>query len=94
MDGVVEVIAERIGDRIRHDDFRREMGDRIDFMFVDQPRDQFAVAEIADRQRRGRGHGPGESGRQIVDDDDLFAGVDQPQSHMAADIAGAAGDQN
>ena len=37
---------------------------------------------------------PAEAGREIVEDDDLLAGVEQLPDHVAADIAGAAGDQN
>ena len=40
------------------------------------------------------GDRPVEAGRQIVEHDDALAGVDQRVDHVAADIAGAAGDQD
>ena len=92
--GVVEVIAERIADRFRHDDLGGEMGDRVDFVLVDQPRRPVGVAEIADHQLGAVGHRPGEPGRQIVEDDDVLARVQEAERHMAADVAGAAGHQN
>ena len=70
------------------------MGDRVDPVLVDQPRDQLRVAEIADDQLDAFGHRPGEAGREIVEHDDLLAGVEQAEHHVAADIAGAAGHQN
>ena len=39
-------------------------------------------------------HRPAEPGREIVEDDDIFASIEQLEHHMAADIAGAACDQN
>ena len=33
---VVEIVAERIGDRFRHHDFGGEMGDRVDLVLLDQ----------------------------------------------------------
>ena len=87
---VVEVIAERVRHRFRHDDLGREMGDGVDLVLGDQTCDQGLVAKIADDQGRLRRNRPGESRREIVDHDDLFAGVQQAQHHMAADIPGAA----
>ena len=52
------------------------------------------VAEVALDQRRLRRDRPGEAGRQVVEDDDPLAGIDQLPDHVAADIAGAAGDQD
>ena len=70
------------------------MGDGVDFMLFDEARDQFGVAEIADHEPRRFRNRPGEAGRQIVENDHLFARVEKPERHMAADIAGAAGHQN
>ena len=36
----------------------------------------------------------GKAGGEIVDHDDAFAGFRQRQNHVAADIAGAAGDEH
>ena len=68
--GVVEVVAERIGDRFRHDDLGGEMGDRVDLALADQPFDAFAVAEIGDHELDAFRNRPGEAGREIVENDD------------------------
>ena len=70
------------------------MGDRVDSVLLDQARDQVLVARVADDELRSFGHGPGEAGGEIVENDDRLAGVDKAESHVAADIAGAAGHQN
>ncbi len=70
------------------------MGDRVDLVLIDQPRDQARVARVADDQPGAVGHGPVEPGRKIVEDDDRLAGVQEPKRHMAADISGPAGHQN
>ncbi len=84
----------RIADRFRDDDFRGEMRDGVDFMLLDEARDQFGVAEIADHEFRRFRNRPGEARRQIVENDHLLARVEKTQNHVAADIAGAACDQN
>ena len=69
------------------------MGDRIDRMLLDQAGDQIGVADVADGELCARRNGPGKAGREIVDNHDRLAGVDEPQPHVAADIAGAASHQ-
>jgi hypothetical protein len=55
---------------------------------------QIVVADIAlDELRRIR-HCPTEPGCQIVEHENVFAGVEQLERHMAADKAGAACDQD
>ncbi len=88
--GVVEIVAERIGNRFRHDDLRGEMDDLGDVVAGERLGHEIVVAEIADDQRRLVGHGPAKAGREIVEHDDLLAGVEQFQRHVAADVAGAA----
>jgi hypothetical protein len=66
---IVEIIAERIAHRIRHDDLGGEMGDRFDPALLDDARHEFSVAEIADDQLHAFRHGPGVAGREIVNDD-------------------------
>ena len=61
---------------------------------LDEAADQLLVADVADDERGVLRHGPAEAGRQIVEDDDLLAGVQKLENHMAADIAGAARHQN
>ena len=91
---VVEVVAQRIADQLRHDDLGGEMGDRVNRMLLDQSGDQVRVARVADDELCAFGHGPGEAGGEVVENHDRFARIQQRQGHVAADIAGAAGDQN
>ena len=70
------------------------MNDGGDAILLDRPGDQFAVAgRTIDERHRGREQ-IAESGRQIVEHDDGIAGVDQLMYHVAADVTGAARDQN
>jgi len=57
-------------------------------------RDERLVGDIAASKDGAFGHGPIESRRQIVDDDDRPAPVEQGQHRVAADVAGTAGDQH
>ena len=52
------------------------------------------VADIAFDELGLIRHRPAEAGRQIVENDDVLAGVEQLEHHMAADEAGPARDQN
>ena len=70
------------------------MDDRLDPVLLDEPADQGLVAAVALDEMRLRRDRPVEAGRQIVEDDHLFAGIDEMPDHVAADIAGSAGDQN
>ena len=56
-DGIVEIVAERVGDRIRYDDRAGEMDDRVDLVLAQQARDQILVADIA-FDEIGLGAGP------------------------------------
>jgi hypothetical protein len=93
--GVGEIVAERVGDRFRHHDLGREMGDRIDPVAQDRLGDEGLVGHVADDEAHLGGQGPVVTGREIVEDHDLLMpGIDQREHHVAADIAGAARDQN
>ena len=92
--GVVEVIAERVRDRFRHHDAGGEMRDGVDAVLGEGPLHQRLVAEIALHQGGGLRHGGAKAGRQVVDDDDGLARIEQRQHHVAADVAGAARHQN
>src|SRR5690606_27756786 len=92
--GIVGIIFERIGQRFRHHDGTGEVDDLADAVRVDQPADQVHVAGIAVNEGGARVDGPVKPGDEIVEDDDLFPGIAQAQYHVAADIAGPAGDQN
>ena len=70
------------------------MDDRLDAVLLDQRGDQRLVAGLALDQQRFRRHRPVEAGRQIVEHDHALAGRDQRVDHVAADVAGAARDQD
>ena len=70
------------------------MNDGIDAVLGDDRARKFAVAGIALIERHAVGDRPAKAGRQIVEHDHVGAGVQQFVNHVAADIAGAAGDQN
>jgi hypothetical protein len=63
--GVVQIIAERIGDGLRHDDFCGEMDDRLDSVLGEELGHEILVAEIAEDQRDAVGHGGAKAGRQM-----------------------------
>ncbi len=70
------------------------MNDGVDAIVADDAADQRLIAGLADDQRHILGDGPLEAGREIVEHDNRLAGVDQLIDHVAADIAGAASDQD
>ena len=68
--GVVAVVAERIGDRIRHHDRGGEMDDGVDAMPRDQSRRPASRSPVlADDERHRARHQEAKSGRQIVEHD-------------------------
>ncbi len=69
------------------------MHHRFHLTGLHDPVEEDAIADIADDQLRLRRHGPVEPGGQIVEHDDPLAALDQLPHHLAADIAGAPGDQ-
>ena len=91
--GVVAVIAQRVGNGFRHDRARSEMHHGIDAALTQQFVDANFITGIGDDEL-GTDHGLRESGAQIVDDDDALAGLDELQHDVAADVAGAASDEN
>ena len=70
------------------------MDDRADLLLLDQPGDQRLVADVALDEAAASGHRPAEAGGEVVDHHHLPARVEQRQHGMAADIAGAAGDEH
>src|SRR5476649_180952 len=70
------------------------MDDRGHAVLRDGLGHQLAVAGVAgDEGNRARDQ-ESETGRQVVEHDDRFTRVDEFVHHMAADIAGAASDQD
>jgi hypothetical protein len=94
LDGVVEIVAERVGDRIRHHDLGREMRNSLDPVLFDQPGQQILVAHVADGERHAFGYGPAEPGREVIEHDHALAGIDELEHHVAADVTGSARDQH
>ena len=91
---VVEVVAERIDNRIRHHDRAGKMDDRLDAVLADEAEHELGVADIALDQLRLGSDRPAEPGGKVVEDDDRMAIIGQSPRHVAADIAAAAGHQN
>jgi hypothetical protein len=65
----------------------------VDPVFPQDGRDQIAVADVTDDQRRGA-HRLAKAGVEIIDRNDALAAGLQLQQHMAANIASTAGDQD
>ena len=70
------------------------MDDGVDAMVANDARDQRLVAGFADDQRHALGDGPVVARRQIVEHNHALAGIGELMDHVAADIAGAACDQD
>jgi hypothetical protein len=92
--GIVEIIAERVGDRFGHHDRPGEMDNGIDLVAQEHAADEVVVAHVALDELRFRRHRPAEAGRKIVDDEDVLSGVEQLEHHMAADEAGPTRDEH
>jgi hypothetical protein len=69
------------------------MHDGVHAMFRQQCIHQLAVTHVSHHQRRAV-HGLAEAGRQVVEHHHALAARDQLQHGVAADIAGAARDQD
>ncbi len=70
------------------------MDDRVDVMLADDICDEFRITGLADDQRHALGNRPIKTGGKIVEYGHALTRIAQRVDHMAADIAGAAGDQN
>ena len=89
--GVVAVVLERLRHRLRHDGVGRKVHDRVHPVIHQQPRHQCLVPDIADDEF-ARGHRLPETTAEVIEDDHLFGGLAQLPHHVAADVAGTAGD--
>ncbi len=63
------------------------------------PGDELVRGALIAHVARDEGHvflrnGPGKPGREVVEHHDRLAGIHELENHVAADIAGAARDQN
>ena len=91
---VVAIVGKRLRDRIWHDRGSGKMDDRVDATLGDDRGDERLIAGIPDDEGRSFGDRPIETGGEVVEDDHLFAGVDQLVHHVASDVAGTAGDED
>src|SRR5271168_3514465 len=94
IDRIVPIIHQWITHRIRYYDRRREVDNRLDVAFADELRDQRLVARLADDEWYALGDRPPKAGREIIKHHDLLVGIDELVHHVAANIAGSAGDQD
>ena len=70
------------------------MDDGVDGIAQQEPAHKVMVADIALDELRLVGHGPAEPGRQIVENENVLAGVEKLKRHVAADKARPTRDQN
>ena len=91
---VVGIIFERVLNRFRDHDRSREMHDRADLLLVDDTVEEHPLGDRALIERDVRRHDFARAVGQIVDDRDAPPGILQRQHRVAADITGAAGDED
>ena len=92
---VVAVVARRIADRLADERARGAVEDRLDPLALEQAgRSRRRRRTCRRRAERPVGDGRAMAGRQVVEDDDLVAGLDEALDRDRADIAGAAGHQD
>src|SRR5215471_21307597 len=91
---IVAVVAERIANRVRHNDRGSEMDNGVDPVLRDQRSHARLVTDVADDERRALRYCPIETACKVVEHHDALAGIDERMNHVASDIAGAAGDQD
>ena len=70
------------------------MHDRSRALLGEDPREQPGILDVAFVERHALGHRETEAGDQVVDHRDRPAGIEQRQHRVAADITGAAGDED
>ena len=91
--GVVAVVFQRVGDGLGHDGVRREVHDGVDVEAREQLRQHGRVAGVADHELAVQ-HRLAEARRQVVEHDDVLAGLAELANDVRADVAGSPGDQN
>src|SRR5262249_62013047 len=89
---IYAVIAERIANRVRDDGRGGEMDNGVDLVLRDQRGHARLISDVADDKRRALRYRPIKTGREVVEQHDALAGIDERMNHVAFDIAGAAGD--
>jgi len=87
------VVAERVGDGLRHHGAGRAVDDRVDVRVVRQQAiEQRRVGDVAHVEVAAFAEGAEALG-EVVEDDDLDAGLDACRRDSGPDVSGAAGDQ-
>ncbi len=92
--GVVGVIFERVRNRFRHHDRPGEMQDCAAIMVPQHPRHDGHIGNVRFHEIGRFGDQFPHAGDKIIDDDHAPAARQQRQCGVAADIPGAAGNQN
>src|ERR1700722_15891504 len=69
------------------------MNNQVGLLLGDQPRYQRLIGDVADDEVRLRVNRIFVTCRELVEDDDLFARIDERKDKMASDVARAARDQ-
>ena len=67
------------------------MDNGVDSVRCDERAHARLVSGIADDERRARRHRPVEARGQIIEHDDLVSDLEEGVNHVAANVAGAAG---
>jgi hypothetical protein len=93
-DRVVAIIIERLLDALRHHDRAGEVHDRADSLLVDHAVDQHPLGDRSVIESDALRNDVARSGRQVIDHHDRPARVPQREHRVAADIPGAAGNED
>jgi hypothetical protein len=72
---------------------RREVHHRFDGVLLQDTIDRRSIAGVADHQG-GTEHGARVARREVVEDHDPFAALDELADDVAADVTGTAGDED
>ena len=70
------------------------MDDRLHAVFAHDAADELLIADVADDEGGVGRHRPAKAGRQVVEDDDALATIEELENHMAADVTGSAGNED
>ncbi len=87
LDHVVEVVGVRVFDRLRHHDASGEMNDGPDPVVHQQRRDARGIPDISLRETYAVRHRLRARVREVVEHEDLVAGIDQAISRVRSDVA-------
>ena len=91
---VIDIIFQRVGNRLGHDNRRGKMRNRVKIMRRKQRVGYLPVTNITAYHGHPFGHQNFMSGGKIIQNDRLMSGIQQRQHHMASDIARPACYQN